>query len=193
MTAPIRAFIALPLSQDAFEKTKRIQDRLRARLGSDSIRWTPADQLHLTIKFLGEIDPASVDLLTRNLTEQCGQTPALRLSLARLGCFPSFMKPNVIWIGIGGDVAQLRDLAARTELATKEIGQHDEDREFHPHLTIGRLRPGGRKLSRSIGAKLQAEPAPPEVEWTVSEVILFRSELKTEGAVHVPIATVRLT
>jgi len=156
------------------------------------VRWTPGAQLHLTIKFLGDIDSASIDTLTKNLHEQCRNFPSFRFALSKLGCFPSFVKPHVIWIGIDGDVAQLNDLAALVDLAAQGICQHTEDCEFHPHLTIGRIRPGGRKLARSIGATLQAESAPVDAEWTVSELILFRSELKPQGAIHVPMATIRL-
>jgi len=193
LPTPIRAFIAVPLSEIAIAAAKRLQDRLRARLTTDAVRWTPAAQLHLTLKFLGDIDPACVGALTAALNEQCRTAASFRLKFSQLGCFPSFVKPNVIWIGIDGEVAKLTDLAARIELAAKQFCQHSEERDFHPHLTIGRIRPGGRKLARALGAKLAAESSPIEAEWIVPELILFRSELTPKGANHLPLARVPLS
>lgn len=190
-TAPIRAFIAVPLSKDALAGAARIQNRLRARLATNAIRWTPEAQLHLTLKFLGDIDPACVSALTAALTESTRGLTPFGLKLSGLGVFPSFHKPTVIWIGVGNEVDKLLALAAQTELAAGKFSEHTEERAFHPHLTIGRIRPGSRKAARGLGAKLQAESISIEAAWTVSELILFRSELTPKGALHVPLASIR--
>jgi 2'-5' RNA ligase len=76
-------------------------------------------------------------------------------------------------------------------MAVGKFCEHTEERAFHPHLTIGRIRPGGRKSARDLGAKLQAESIAIEAAWTVSELILFRSELTPKGAIHIPLASIR--
>ena len=192
LPAAIRTFIAAPLSDDAIASARRMQDRLRARLATDAVRWTPAAQLHLTLQFLGDIDSACIDALTDALNAQCGSIAPFRLTFSKLGCFPTFAKPNIIWIGVDGDVAKLKELAKRTETAAKPFCEHTEERDFHPHLTIGRIRPGGRKLARTLGAKLETESLPIDTAWTVSELVLFRSELTPKGATHLPLARIPL-
>jgi RNA 2',3'-cyclic 3'-phosphodiesterase len=180
----IRAFIAVsfpPHLQDHLEQVSRL---VRDDLAGVPVRWVPVKNMHLTLKFLGNIPESSLDALRNVLREEAALHPAFKISLGDLGAFPNVKRPRVIWIGIIAS-QELKSLAMGIGHATESIGFPSEERPFSPHLTFGRV---GRQITAEdlhrIGeVVLTIKPGPPE--WTdVNEIHLYRSDLQPGGALY---------
>jgi 2'-5' RNA ligase len=185
----IRSFISIHLTAELLDNVDALQRRLRL----ESVRWPKRDQTHLTLKFLGDVPASSVNDLEAAIRRACQGAKPLKLTLQGLGCFPSPARPNVVWVGVGGDLAGLRTLHAAIEKETAALSEHNEKRDFVPHLTIGRVKKSVpfRDLPQ-IGARLQAVDAGVLGEWLVQDVHLMKSELRPEGAEHTVLASVHL-
>ena len=138
----MRTFIAIPLPVPCRTLLEDIQSKLRP-FGAD-VRWTAIASIHLTLKFLGEIDRSMLPRLTSALNEHA-KTPGFDLRMRGLGGFPDLHRPRVIWCGIEGQVDSLTRLQKAVETACQAVGFAREDRPFHPHLTLGRVQ-GKRNL-----------------------------------------------
>lgn len=187
----IRAFVAVPVEEPQFAALLRVQQRLQAGLRKDMVQWPGIDQLHLTLRFLGNVPGSQVPQLNEALQIACGHTKAFRLTLDGLGCFPNDAAPRVIWVGIQGDVETLHQLQQRIEQCTGSFGDHTEDRAFHPHLTIGRVKIRGRQ-ARLVGELIAPANAPQSTDWPVRDIELIQSVLTPRGAKYSRLATVSL-
>src|SRR5205823_12244196 len=118
------------------------------RFGPDTVRWTRMDQLHLTLKFFGNVQREEVDALQEALRRAVANVSPFALTISELGCFPSPQRPNVIWLGLGGGVSILEQMQRQVALECAAFGSHSEDRAFHAHLTIGRAKALGRDARR---------------------------------------------
>lgn len=179
---PWRLFIALPLPDLLRESIQQWQ-RAAQRLMPEGVRWTPAAQWHLTLRFLGDVDPDEVPPLVESLQVACAGQAPLRLSLEGFGCFPSPERPRVFWLGLAGQRTPLEELQARVLERTARWGQK-EDRPFRAHLTVARIRDGSPAARHGLSRVLPRLPALPSEVWVVDRVVLFRSQLHAEGAVH---------
>ena len=189
---PVRTFIALPLSPEPAAELRGFYDRLRRRFASDLVRWTPPEQWHLTLRFLGEVAPEEMSALETALRQACATQAAFWLQWTGLGGFPALDAPRVIWLGLAGELDRLAVLQERVSQATAQWGSHPETQKFHPHLTLGRVRLDNAGDRRSIGERLSSLPFPCRCRWHANQVILMRSDLTPNGAVHVPMAVVPL-
>lgn len=143
------------------------------------VRWTAVQSIHLTLKFLGEIDPAVVPDLALELEKISGSEAEFTLKLQGLGCFPNPRNPRVIWCGVRGQVEPLSHLEQKVEATCSQFGFPAENRPFHPHLTLGRVN-GKRNLQPlmdyiKIGSDL-------ECSFKVDHFNVYRSILKPQGA-----------
>ena len=109
------------------------------------VRWVAVPSIHLTLKFLGEIDQTIIPELAESLRLSSESENGLEFHLGGLGCFPNYKNPRVIWCGLGGDTDALVRLQQKVEVACAGLGFSFEDRPFHPHLTLGRVQ-GKRNL-----------------------------------------------
>jgi 2'-5' RNA ligase len=184
----IRAFLAIELPGSLHPTLARVQERLK-KSGAD-VRWVPVGNIHLTLKFLGQLPEDGVKPLTEAARGvAAGQAP-FRLQVTGAGAFPTVRNPRVIWLGIGGDLPVLAPLYHRLEAAFASLGHLPEDRPFHPHLTLGRVRsPAGRdRLSRML-QELPPVDSPP---FPVSEIVLFRSTLSPQGSTYTALQVIPL-
>ncbi len=188
----MRAFIAVKIEPTLLAEVGRVQRKIETAVPANSVRWTRPDQIHLTLKFLGEVPGEKLEELARSLQRACADGPALPLSLEGAGCFPGPRNPRVVWVGIAGEVEGLRQLQARIELHTAAFGAPPEEREFRPHLTIGRVKARDGRTARRIGEAIQTAKVEQLGEWTVREVVLFQSQLTPQGALHAERAVVPL-
>ena len=182
----IRVFIALDLPAEAKQYLDGIIQKLRADLPS-GVRWVDPSGIHLTIKFLGDIDSSLVADLTEAMKSVARVTPAERFSLrlSGLGLFPNPAQPRVLWVGLDGDLDALRDLQERTEEAMSGLGFARERRPFNPHLTLGRVRDGvSADLRRRVGSTLAGIDLEDGEPWEPEAVHLIQSTLTTRGAVY---------
>ncbi len=183
----MRTFIAVPLPSECRRLLLQTQDELRAC--NADVRWVAVDSIHLTLKFLGEIDPALLPELAAGLRGATAAVQPFGISVSGLGGFPSLKNPRVIWCGIGGDVERLQELRSRVEDACRPLGFSPEARGFQPHLTLGRVQ-GKRNLQPLLDyIRIAAQP---ESAFTASSYHVYRSELRPRGAVYTVLETIQL-
>lgn len=188
---PVRAFIAIALPQMLVEQLKRLQQQLGADVGGDTVHWTKPDQLHLTLKFFGNVRGDGVSDLKSALTRACAGQETFQLTLEGLGCFPNARIPRVVWVGINGELEPLRKLHMEIDRQTQGFGDHTEQRGFQPHLTIGRVKVQG-KDARRVGEAVERAAVSRPGAWMVREVELIQSKLAREGATYSTLANARL-
>jgi 2'-5' RNA ligase len=142
----MRTFIAVELSPAAKEHVaataRRWQAALDAQGAGAALRWTPASNLHLTLRFLGETGAEQRREIEAALGPLAAAVPAFTLALGHLGAFPSLRRPNVVWLALRGDLPPLTALQASIEAAARRAGFAAETRAFTPHLTIARAHKG---------------------------------------------------
>ena len=184
----IRAFIALPLDPAVARELDRFQRRLEDAVPQNSVRWATPEQLHLTLKFLGNIPAQAVEELTAVLRPIGERYPPLQLRAEGMGCFPSARRPRVIWVGLHGDLPDLARLQEQVEGVSGRWAEKEERRPFSPHLTLGRVRETAARQAPRIGEVLQSISAPVCGSWTAPEFLLMRSQLSPHGATHTVLA-----
>jgi RNA 2',3'-cyclic 3'-phosphodiesterase len=188
-----RTFVAIPIRAECLEKVVALQSRLDSRLSSRALKWTRREQLHLTLCFLGEVQIRRLDELAVRLQHACDDQRPFSLELTGIGAFPSFGKPNVIWLGFAGETARLSALQSRIAEACAGYGDHDEKgRAFHPHLTLARVKPAPMQELRRIGESLKRMQADPCGTFRVDHAELIRSDLSPRGSHYTTLAALQL-
>ncbi|WP_419949364.1 RNA 2',3'-cyclic phosphodiesterase [Candidatus Palauibacter sp.] len=163
------------------ERIARATQVLRALEGVRPVR---VEQLHLTLRFIGEVDGRLEARLAREIAAATAEAPRFDLTVRSAGVFPSLRRARVIWAGVDEDAA-LTALQARVEAAVVRAGVAPEPRPFRPHVTVGRIRGAAppRGLADEISrVRLEAAVA-------VHEVFLMRSKLLPRGARHAEVAS----
>src|SRR5512140_1884589 len=135
----LRAFLASELPAVLQDSIHGATGDLRQTLSNGLIRWVPAHNVHLTLKFLGDVSPSSLDLIKQMLLTEASQFPTFEVEVEGLGCYPSPRRPRVLWVGLKAP-AELVSLQRAIEAAAARLGYESEERDFSPHLTIGRVR-----------------------------------------------------
>lgn len=174
--AEVRAFVALELDERLRESIGDLQKQLRPRLAG--IRLVRPEGIHLTLRFLGPTSPAQLEKLGPLLAEAASFCPPADVRVARLGTFPDRGRPRVLWLGLKAG-ASILDLQRACERAARSVGFEREERPFTAHLTLGRWRgPAPR-------------PDLPAVDLgtiRLERLVLFRSDLRPDGAVYTSLA-----
>jgi RNA 2',3'-cyclic 3'-phosphodiesterase len=180
----LRAFIAVEIPFEIHQAIENKTAHIRAALNSSLVRWVPSSNIHLTLKFLGDISPANVELLSQMLSVEVSQHQALEIRFGGLGAFPNPKQPRVIWIGIQAP-AGLEALQHGIEAATATLGYPVEKRPFSPHLTIGRVKQNVSSTGmQKIRTALEETQVGSLGTMRVTAVHLFKSDLKPTGAVY---------
>ncbi|HEY8184432.1 MAG TPA: RNA 2',3'-cyclic phosphodiesterase, partial [Pyrinomonadaceae bacterium] len=174
-----RVFCAIELPETARALILRHIARLKDAVPDAKASWNRDANLHLTIKFLGEIPRSSVpDISTAASRAVMGVAP-FSIRLEQTGSFPRGAQPRVLWVGIEDSFGQLNELHALLEKGLASLGFDRDSRPFHPHLTVARLRqPRHARTLAAAHKDLAFEP----VEIEVSELLVIRSELSSEGS-----------
>ncbi len=187
----LRAFIAIDIPPEIRQAISSQTASLRKDSGR-AVRWVDVKNIHLTLKFLGEVSSANLNLLAQTLRAECEQTAPFTVSVEGLGCFPNLRRPRVLWIGLVAP-PELNRLQRHVEASTTRLGYAPEDKPFSPHLTIGRAReqasPAELQALRSL---LERTTVTNLGTFTVDEVHLYKSDLKPEGPIYTQFATARL-
>ena len=147
------------------------------------VRWVKAENIHLTLVFLGNVRIDALQSIGESVGSVCREYAPFSMKVDGIGMFGTLRQPRVIWAGISGDVDRMSDF--RNDLQTKLLGFgiKEEKRPFRPHLTLGRFRKGAKSVSqlREVLAAHQGTSSPTCV---AVELVLFRSDLKSDGAVY---------
>lgn len=176
-----RLFVAILLPEPVRNEIARAVEPLRA--GLDHIRWVRTEQLHLTLRFIGDVGRPRVPELETALATALRALPGLTLAITGGGAFPSPSRPSVLWAGVAPD-ARLGAIHAATEAAVVGFGIEPDTRDFHPHITVGRVRRGRKApdAGRAICGLTLETTAP------VREASLVESIIGRGGARHTPVA-----
>ena len=134
----MRTFFAIKPPDDTIQYLLETTAPLRRSI-AEGVKWIAPDQIHLTLKFLGEFDPAHVETMKHKIQSLCNGSSPIRTATATIGVFPKKGFPRIIWYGLENP-EKLNQLAKRVETICAEIGYPREKRPFSPHLTIGRVR-----------------------------------------------------
>lgn len=180
----LRVFVALSIPAPLQEAIQRETAGLQQRLGRRLVRWVAPENVHLTLKFLGEISRANVDLLIEALRREAGEHPAFEMTVGGLGVFPNPRRPRVVWIGLQAPPA-LDALQHAIEAAAARLGYPEEERPFSPHLTIGRVsqHASGSDQQR-IRQAIEATTVGALGTAAIRSVELYRSDLRPEGPLY---------
>jgi RNA 2',3'-cyclic 3'-phosphodiesterase len=184
----IRAFLALEIPP-SLQKSISAHSAVLKQALPDTIRWVATERIHLTLKFLGDTSPASLQDLTHALSAVIAQQPPFDISAGGFGVFPNPKRPRILWIGVQAP-PDLERLTRAIETTCARLGYPPEEKPFNPHLTLGRLRDSA-DLS-ALRPALQGIEIGPLGSLTVSSVTLFRSDLRPQGPNYTPLAQLLL-
>jgi 2'-5' RNA ligase len=180
----IRAFIAIELPLDIKIALKSLQSNLR-QPGSNAVKWVDPVNLHLTLKFLGDIAPAQITTVSSAMQTASQNTRPFRLQVHTAGAFPDLKRVQVIWIDLKGDLDILLNLQKNLDSALAKLGFAPETRLFSPHLTLGRVRDAVTPLEKQIiGNSISAASLESTLTFTVSSLNLMQSQLFPSGPVY---------
>jgi len=180
----LRAFLASELPAQIQDAIHQSTAGLRQALGDDLVRWVPARNVHLTLKFLGDISPSSVDLIQQMLLAEASQFPAFEMQVEGLGCYPNPRRARVLWVGLKAP-PELASLQRAVEAAAARLGYESEERGFSPHLTIGRVRQNASAADlQKVRGALEATQVPALGTVRVDAIHLFKSELHPQGSIY---------
>ena len=157
------------------------------------MKWVDPDSIHLTLKFLGNIDSDITGKITSALEEAVRGTSPFSVELSGLGVFPNIRRVQVVWVGLAGEVAKLGQLQQRIETGLIPLGFAAESRSFTPHLTLGRVRDYAAPDERQdLGQLVTGTGFEAKCKVNVDAVHLIKSQLTREGPIYSKISTVAL-
>lgn len=181
MPQPFRTFIAV----DVDEAVRREVGRLMGRLARTQaqVKWTAAEQLHLTLVFLGDVDGMLIPDICRRVGESVAGMPGFEIELAGVGAFPDRARPRTVWVGVQRGAEELCAMQRAIETALAELGFRPEARVFTPHLTLGRVRSIPRG-DRTLPDLMRKDEAFACGATAVREAVVYSSVLGREGPTH---------
>lgn len=191
----LRLFIAINLPSSLRCTLQSIQQDLREKLRGISIGWTRIEGIHLTLKFLGDVEESRIDGIGQRLAEVASVWNSMQLELRAIGMFPGVKRPRILWCGIDGELERVSQLQAALEERLETIGFPRESRPFKPHLTLGRFHRHAGMSAQSVEViKLTvSECAALCVDrFTADSISLIKSELHPSGGIYTPLVTTRL-
>ena len=188
----IRTFVAVQVPAKAQQCIAGVIDRLRTRVPEKSVRWVRPENIHLTLRFVGNVSPGDLDDLKVAVQESVQGMQPFALQLAGCGCFPNVHAPRVLWVGLEGDLDTLSALQSRVTAKTAGWGELEE-RDFHPHLTLGRVTTKRRGELQRVATAFDDVSVPACPPWTVAALHLMQSQLTPDGARYSVLATGQIT
>jgi 2'-5' RNA ligase len=181
----MRTFLAIDLPDSIQAQLRITSEALRRLMPSEAVRWVKPESIHLTIKFIGEVQPDLVEKIVELATPVTDAVEPHTLTLSGLGAFPHGRKPRVIWLGFEEVPPPLLKLQQGLEASFATIGIAPEKRSFNPHLTLGRLRRGAdRRQIEAVAGVLAGYHVGTLGQVTATRLTLFESKLGPQGAAY---------
>jgi len=189
----MRSFIAIELPPEIKLELARLQQALKED-GQPRIKWVNPQGIHLTLKFLGNIDPAVVGGITGAMTDAASTISPFTLDLRQPGAFPNLERVQVVWVGLGGELEVLKKLQQSLESKLAKLGFPPEKRPFKPHLTLARLGDEATtQQRRRLGELISGTKFETNQEIKADAINLMRSQLTATGAVYSRIGSAALS
>ena len=198
----MRTFVAIEIPHGVKRQLRAAQDRLQElpalREQPPVLRWTNPDNLHLTLRFLGETESAQRNQLQKGLAAIAARHAPFSLAPSQLGCFRSWSNLRVLWVGIESESDALQEVQSEVETLARQVGFSPERNRFRPHITLARAarnapRPALRAASRRLQRAAEEDESHSWIEWRVNELHFIRSVLGPGGARYFNLATSALT
>lgn len=183
----LRTFICIELPAPVKDDLSRLQQALK-RIDA-KVSWVKPENIHLTLKFLGDVQKSDIPLISSCVERVAGSIPRFEIELSGTGCFPSVKNPRVFWVGLSRIPPELAELHQGIENGLNAEGFPLEKKEFSPHLTLGRAREP--KSSSLVGQALVSARFESN-SFMVTQVIVMRSVLSSSGSIYSPQAMLSL-
>ena len=194
----IRAFLAVELSHELRAELAVVQRELRQRIEpkmkrDTRISWVQPTKIHLTIKFLGDMDEPLIAPLLGAVQQAIGSQTVVNVPLERLGAFPRPQNPRVLWVGPsenwerGAEARRIAEIHGAIERACDGLGFLREAKPFSPHLTMARIKTGDRQVGIALAKSGLLDRAVSTGSLVVESVVLMKSDLKPTGSVYTKI------
>jgi 2'-5' RNA ligase len=181
----LRCFIAVRIPESVKKAVAEAIDALR-KSGAD-VKWVPAENIHITLKFLGSTDESVIEEIKESLYRRASAYRPFFVGISGTGYFPAGRRPRVVWVGIE-DGGHLANIQRDVEKEMVRFGYPEEDRPFSPHLTIGRVRSDKRMTEMLKRLDAYRETGFGEME--IDGITLMKSELRPAGAVYSSLAEI---
>ncbi|MFH2137219.1 MAG: RNA 2',3'-cyclic phosphodiesterase [Candidatus Omnitrophota bacterium] len=187
MEEKIRSFIAIEINNAFAQELKRIQEHLKNSLDG-KINWVEPKNIHLTLRFLDNITPAQTEQIKQIIIKIARKNKEFSINPGILSAFPSILNPQILWVGIASGCKQLRDIAKTLQDELAKINFSPDEKPFHPHLTLGRIK--FTKDKKAFGKMSKEIVVNSSLVSRVNRIVLFKSTLTPQGAIYSPIHTV---
>jgi len=185
----VRSFLAIELPKPIIKKIEEVQGDLKSTHAE--VRWVSPEKIHLTLKFFGNIDESRIDLIFKSIEESIRNTSPFSLKVRGVGAFPNLKNPRVIWMGLVEGREILVSLQKQIETQLEKVGFQPEDRPFHPHLTLGRIK-STRGKEELVGRMEKYKNEEEFGDFLVERLILFKSDLRPTGPIYSPLKELKL-
>ncbi len=185
----MRAFVAVELPASVRADLRALTECLAQAHGD--VKWVEEENLHITMRFLGEIREDQRAAIEALLTRIAGCLAPITLQLAGIGAFPSVSAPRVVWAGVGQGADVLTRIAGEFEAGLRPLGFEPEERKFTAHVTLGRVR-SPRNLSR-LSSQLKTTAWTPPPAFPAAHLTLFQSTLSIAGSTYTPLLRAAFT
>jgi len=183
MNTTLRTFIAIDINDHIRQELTTIQDKLRA--ANADVKWTEPENLHITIKFLGDTPAERIAEISAVLDTTARAFHSFNLTIGELGAFPNTHAPRIIWAGTTVQTEQTAAIATTIESGLEPLGFKKEERAFTAHITLGRARsPHGKAR---LSSALTETSLPHGLTLKVSRLTLFQSQLSPQGPIYTSI------
>ncbi len=184
----LRSFLAIELPTAILSRIGEVQRDLKS--SKADVRWVSLENIHLTLKFFGNIEESQIEAIVSSIERFVHTIAPISIAVRGMGAFPGLKNPRVIWIGLHDEKKFLVSFQNRMEQELQKAGFQPEDRPFHPHLTLGRMRSNRGKddLVKEMERYREEEFG----SFQADRVVLFKSDLTPKGAIYTALREVRL-
>ena len=186
--ASIRTFIAIEIPKDIRNQIAKLQSGVKGLGGK--ITWVKPENMHLTLKFLGDTDESLIENISEKLSQLALSFNQFEIKVKGVGAFPNFRRAKIFWVGTETDSSALIELAKKIDQQMSGFGYDREKRRFSAHLTMGRVR-DNRGIEPLI-KKLQKEELFNPGKFVVKEILFIKSELTKQGPIYTLLKKIKI-
>jgi 2'-5' RNA ligase len=192
MRRRVRTFVAIELPAEVRHRACQLIESLR-RSSETDVRWVTPEQLHWTLKFLGDIDLLEIPEICRRLSKAVAPLAPFDVGARGAGAFPDALHPRTVWIGVREGLEPMIALHAAVEDVLADLGFRQEQRRFRPHITLGRIRNSATGDRQEFAERLQEYAGFDAGISSVFEVTIFSSQSGPHGPIYEPLGHAELT